>query len=78
MPAVVRLLIGDGQPSTIRLPEVPTPGELIELPDGTRVVVRSLERTQGNLEAIVTASPTRWEPSRRSGSANSVFARRRR
>jgi hypothetical protein len=50
MPALVRLHIDKhGDAHTVRLPEMPMPGELIELADGTRVVVRQIEPSQGGI-----------------------------
>lgn len=50
MPALVRLVI-DQQTiiRTVRLPDIPRPGELIELADGTRVVVRTIEPSRDSI-----------------------------
>jgi hypothetical protein len=59
MSAVVRVTV-DRQPDdhTVRLPEVPTPGDQIELADGTLVVVREIVlRTRGIVAADVRAQP---------------------
>ncbi len=58
MAAVVRITV-DKQPDghTVRLHELPTPGDQIELADGTRVVVREIElRTRGIVAADVRAN----------------------
>jgi hypothetical protein len=52
MTALVRLIVDrQGAVKTVRLPEVPIPGELIELADGTRVVVSKIEPSQDGLVA---------------------------
>lgn len=48
MPALVRILIDKRMDTkTMQLPELPQPGELIQIPDGTRVIVRKVELTPG-------------------------------
>ena len=61
MAALVRILI-EKQPlaRTVRLPDLPYPGELIELADGTRIVVADVEpapRGRGIIAAEVRARP---------------------
>jgi hypothetical protein len=43
MGALVEVLTEDGRKSTIRLFEVPQRGDVIECPDGSRVVVSEIE-----------------------------------
>ena len=59
--ALVRIVI-EQQPlaRTVRLPDLPHPGELIELSDGTRIVVSDVEpapRGRGIIAAEVHARP---------------------
>jgi hypothetical protein len=59
MAALVRLIIGEQTAKTVRLPELPAPGELIQLADGTRVIVGNVEPlTGGNVDAEVLAKPS--------------------
>jgi hypothetical protein len=52
----------------LRLPDRPQVDEIIELPDHTRVAVLTVEPgNESSIDAIVTATPTDWEPSRISG-----------
>ena len=52
MPALVRLVIDTQKATkTVRLPEIPLPGELIELADGTRVIVRKIEASEDGIVA---------------------------
>ncbi len=55
--AVVRVTVDrKAEGHTVRLPEVPSPGDQIELADGTLVVVREIElRTRGIVAADVRA-----------------------
>jgi hypothetical protein len=63
MPVLIRLLVGRMEARTLRLPDLPRVGELIELSDHTRVVVRAIKRTPDDLvEAEVCATRTRWKP----------------
>jgi hypothetical protein len=61
MSAIVRIVIDKHDTRTVRLPEIPTRGDLIELGDGTRVTVRETElSTHGIVAATVRAN--RVEP----------------
>ena len=63
MPVFIRLLVGRMKARTVRLPDLPRVGELIELPGHTRVVVRTIERTPNDIvDAEVRATRTRWKP----------------
>jgi hypothetical protein len=63
MPVLIRLRVGRMEARTLRLPDLPRVGELIELSDHTRVVVRTIERTPDDfVEAEVRATRTRWKP----------------
>jgi hypothetical protein len=56
MAALVRLIIDRHMAAeTVRLPEVPVPGDLIHLADGTRVVVHEIEPSKGIVVAEVRA-----------------------
>ena len=56
MAALVRLVVDRQVAKTLRLPEMPVPGDLIELTDGTSVVVREIElRQRGIVAAEVRA-----------------------
>jgi hypothetical protein len=71
VPLLVALEIdagGETRKLHVHLPDRPRIGERIELPDGSRVVVRAVEFTteRDNVDAVVKAIPTSWEPSRQS------------
>jgi hypothetical protein len=52
MAAVVRLTVDNEEPGTVlRLADVPAPGDRIELADGTRLVVRGIERRSRGIVA---------------------------
>jgi len=57
MSAVVHLTIDRQEAgTTVRLPDVPAPGDLIELADGTRLIVREIAlRSSGIVAADVRA-----------------------
>jgi hypothetical protein len=57
MPPIVRIIIDQHDTRTVRLPEVPTRGEMVELGDGTRVIVSDTElSTHGIVAATVRAT----------------------
>jgi hypothetical protein len=60
MSAVVRLTVDkQGAGTVLRLPEVPLPGDQIELADGTKLVVHETERrSRGIVAADVRATTT--------------------
>ena len=71
MPLLIALVIDDGEATRklhVHLPDRPRIGERIELSDGSRVIVGAVDfTTEGNnLDAVVKATPTDWEPNRRS------------
>jgi hypothetical protein len=61
MAAVVQLINDNhSRPETVRFSEVPQPGDVIEAPDGTRLVVRAIEierRPEVAVEAYVRVKP---------------------
>ncbi len=61
MSAVVRLTVGKEEVGTVlRLPEVPMPGDRIELADGSKLVVHEIERrSRGIVAADVRAHAVR-------------------
>jgi hypothetical protein len=71
VPLLIALVIdadGDTRKLHVHLPDGPRIGEVIELPDGSRVVVRAVSFTSegDNVDAVVRATPTKWEPNRQS------------
>ena len=63
MPVLIRLLVERMEARVLRLPDLPRIGELIELPDHTRVVIRTINRIPDDLvDAEVRATRTRWKP----------------
>jgi hypothetical protein len=57
MSAIVRIVIDKHDTRTVRLPEIPTRGERIELADGARLIVRDSElSSKGIVAATVRAS----------------------
>jgi hypothetical protein len=71
VPLLIALVIdagGETRKLHVHLPDRPRTGERIELPDGSRVVVRAVNFTTDgdNVDAVVKATPTDWEPNRRS------------
>ena len=59
MPTIIGVVIDGGKhpKTTIRLPNMPTPGQLIELRDGTCVIVTGVypQPAKGLIEAVVCA-----------------------
>ena len=64
MSALVRLHVdAPCDARIVRLPELPTPGDLIHLVDGTHVTVREIERNRtGIVVADIRAEPVSKKP----------------
>ena len=63
VPVFIRLVVASAEPRTLRLPDLPRRGEVLELPDHIRVVVDAIERTPNDIvDAEVHATRTLWQP----------------
>ena len=60
---LVRLIVARPKARTLRLPDLPGRGEPLELPDRTRVIIRTVELTPNDIvETEVRATRVRRKP----------------